>query len=78
MRLWVQSLALLSGLRVWMWLGSSIAVVLLWLWYMPADVVPIGPLAWEPPYAANTALKCEKEKYIYTHINTKGIFQNLH
>ena len=24
---------------------------LLWLWYRPAAVAPIQPLAWEPPYA---------------------------
>ena len=30
---------------------------LLWLWCRPAAVVPIGPLAWEPPYATSTTLK---------------------
>ena len=25
--------------------------MLLWLWCRPAAVAPIGPLAWEPPYA---------------------------
>ena len=30
---------------------------LLWLWNRLAAAVPIGPLAWEPPYAAGTALK---------------------
>ena len=24
---------------------------LLWLWCRPAATAPIGPLAWEPPYA---------------------------
>jgi len=28
---------------------------LLWLW--PAATAPIGPLAWEPPYAVGMALK---------------------
>ena len=30
---------------------------LLRLWHRPAAVVPIKPLAWEPPYAADVALK---------------------
>ena len=29
--------------------GSNLA--LLGLWHKPAAVAPIGPLAWEPPYA---------------------------
>ena len=29
----------------------------MWLWYRPAVVAPIGPLAWEPPYAKGVALK---------------------
>ena len=29
----------------------------LWLWCRPAAVVPIGPLAWDPPYATGAALK---------------------
>ena len=35
---------------------------LLWLWCRPAVVVPIGPLAWEYPYAVGTALKSKKKK----------------
>ena len=31
--------------------------MLLWLWYRPAAVAPIRPLAWEPPYTAGVALK---------------------
>ena len=54
--------------------GSSVAVgcvvghkyssdlVLLWLWPKPAAVAPIGPLAWEPPYAAVWPLKGQKDK----------------
>ena len=30
----------------------SSALVLLWLWCRPAAIAPIGPLAWEPTYAA--------------------------
>ena len=35
---------------------------LLWLWHRPAAAAPIGPLAWEPPYAASVALKRQKKK----------------
>ena len=31
--------------------------VLLWLWCRPVAKVPIGPLAWELPYATGAALK---------------------
>ena len=37
-------------------------LVLLWLWRRPAATAPIRPLAWEPPYAVNTALKGQKDK----------------
>ena len=36
-------------------LGLDLA--LLWLWRRPAAVALIGPLAWEPLYAADVALK---------------------
>ena len=35
---------------------------LLWLWCRLAAVALIGPLAWEPPYAAGAALKRQKTK----------------
>ena len=35
---------------------------LLWLWGRLAAAAPIGPLAWEPPYATNVALKKTKKK----------------
>ena len=35
-------------------------LALLWLWDRPGAVVPIGPLSWEPPYAAGAALKSKK------------------
>ena len=34
----------------------------LWLWYRPASRALIRPLAWEPPYAADAALKDKKKK----------------
>ena len=38
--------------------------VLLWLWHRPAATVLIGPLAWEHPYAAGSALKDKRPKKI--------------
>ena len=34
----------------------------LWPWYRLAATALIGPLAWEPPYAAGIALKRKKDK----------------
>jgi len=73
MRLQVQSLALLSGLRIrrcpelWCSCRCGSDPELLWLWQRPAATAPIGPLAWEPPYAAGVAL--EKAK---THNNNNN------
>ena len=47
---------------------------LLWLWCRPADVAPIRPLAWEPPYAAGAALKRQKNK---KHTDTTRQFKEL-
>ena len=33
---------------------------LLWLWCRPVATAPIGPLAWEPPYAAGAAQEIPK------------------
>jgi len=33
---------------------------LLWLWRRQAATAPIGPLAWEPPYAAGAAQEMAK------------------
>ena len=35
---------------------------LLWLWHGLTAVAPIGPLAWEPPYAVGAALKSKKKE----------------
>ena len=37
-------------------------LALLWLWCRPAAAAPIGPLAWELPYAVGMAPKSKKEK----------------
>ena len=39
---------------------------MLWLWCRPVATAPIGPLAWEPPYAMGVDLeKTKKKKVIY-------------
>ena len=48
---------LIPGLAQWV---KDLA--LLWLWCRPAAVAPIGPLAWEPPYATGAALKTHTKK----------------
>ena len=35
---------------------------LLWLWGRPVATTPIGPLAREPPYAVDVALKRKRQK----------------
>ena len=42
--------------------SSDLALLLAWLWCRSAAVAPIGPLAWELPYAAGAALKRKKRK----------------
>ena len=37
-------------------------LALLWLWSRLAAVAPIRALVWEPPYAADVALKRKKKK----------------
>ena len=37
-------------------------LALLWLWCRLPGVGPIRPLAWEPPYALDVALKTKKAK----------------
>ena len=36
--------------------------VLLWLWRRPVATAPIGPLAWEPPYATGGAQETAKRQ----------------
>ena len=66
MRLWVLSLASLSGLRIRRCCGVSLRhgsdLVLLWLWGRLAATALIRPLPWEPPYAMGVALKSGGKK----------------
>ena len=84
MRLRVQSLASISGLRIHAALSCGVGCrcsldpELLWLWRRPAATAPIRPLAWEPPFATGVALKRpppkkkkERKKgniYIYVYV----------
>ena len=67
MRMWVQSLDLLSGLKSGIAMNCGIGhrhgsdPTLLWLWYRPAATAPVQPLAWELPYAVGTALKRQRK-----------------
>ena len=68
MRMQVQSLASLSGWRIWccheLWCSSDMAQIpaLLWLWCRLVAAAPIRPLAWEPPYATSVAPKSKNRK----------------
>ena len=55
---WVNGIAVSCG--VGRRCGSDPA--LLWLWCRPTATAPIGPLAWEPPYAAEVAQEMAKRQ----------------
>ena len=70
MRMWVQSLASLSGLGI-----QNCHE----LWCSPAAVASIRLLVWELPYAAGVALKKQKKKkkkYVY-FIKREGATQRV-
>ena len=66
MRMQVGSLALLSGLRIYIAVSCSVGsrcsldLALLWLWCRLAGAAPIRSLAPEIPYATGEALKRKK------------------
>ena len=66
MRLWVRSLALLSelgfGIAVSYGAGQRCSLDPALLWLRAVAAAPIGPLAWEPPYAAGAALEKAKRQ----------------
>ena len=37
-------------------------LLLLWLWHRLVAAAPIGPLAWDPPYAMGGALRGQNKK----------------
>ena len=66
MRMQVQSLALLSGLRIWHCCE---------LWHRPASVALTGPLARELPYAVGVALISKKEMKKIRSVVIRGVGQ---
>ena len=66
MRMWVRSLASLSGLSIQRAVSCGIGLrydsdlALLWLWRRLAAVALIRPLAWELPYASR--VPCTPQK----------------
>ena len=87
--MWVQSLALLGGLRIrlchelWCRLQNSSNPALLWLWHRLAATAPIRPLGWEPPYATGAALKRQKKEKklstpnLWKFVNYSSVFPVL-
>ena len=77
MRMWVRSLAPLSGLKdpalLWAAVGHthSLDLALLWLWHRLAASALIRPLVWEFPYAAHVALKKQQKKSLRKGLFTK-------
>ena len=64
-RMWAQSLASLSGLRIQccgVGCRCSSDLALLWLWCRPAAAAPIWPLAWKLPCAAGVAFKKKRRR----------------
>ena len=61
---WPRSVGSGAGVAVSCGVGCrcSSDPALLWLWHRPVATAPIGPLAWEPPYAAGAALNGGKKK----------------
>ena len=57
--------------------GCGSDPTLLWLWHRPAATALIRLLAWEPPYAADAALKRQKEKKKVTIIEVPFVAQWL-
>ena len=54
--------------------GVARIMLLLWLWRRPEAVAPIGPLAWEPPYAMGAAPeKAKRHTHTHTHTHKRNI-----
>ena len=52
-------------------LGSDPKLLWLWLWRRLVATAPIGPLAWEPPYATGVAQEMAKRQKKKTNKKTK-------
>ena len=53
---------------------------LMWLWRRPAAAALIRPLAWEPPYATDRALKRQEKKITWGNeiLNIRLLERNYH
>ena len=75
---WVQSLTLLSWLRIWHCHGCGVGhrygldPTLLWLWHRLADAALIQLLAWKFPCAMGGGLKKKKKKSNYIIISNNA------
>ena len=54
---WPNSVGEGSSIDVSCGVGHRRGLDLAWLWLWLTATAPIGPLAWEPPYAAGVALE---------------------
>ena len=75
---WVKDPAVPVSCGVGLRCGSDPALLLLWC--RPAAVALIRPLAWEPPYAMDSALKRQKmmgkkKKKEYMHLKKKNLWK---
>ena len=46
-----------------------------WLWHRPVATAPIGPPAWEPPYAVGVALKRQEKLVSLASERSSGHFK---
>ena len=83
MRMWVWSLASLSGLRIQhcrklgVGLRCGLNPEVLWLWRRPASAALILPLAWELPYAVDMTLK-RKSNVLIWHVLIENLLCSGH
>ena len=57
---WVKGIALSCGIGC----RHSSDLELLWQWHQLAATALLGPLAWEPPYATDVALKKKPKNHV--------------
>ena len=50
---------------------------MLWLWHRLAAIAPVQPLAWEPPHAADAALKDKTNKQMLEKYFSKAYWSSL-
>ena len=82
MRMPVQSLTLLSGLRIATSCGVGCScgsyLALLWLWHRLTAPTPIRPLACKLAYATVVTIKREKKLHIKAHFSPTPFYPSFH